>query len=146
MIYRSCRIKGDVVERDPKEKGERALLNFGHTIGHAVEKLSDFRLFHGECVGLGMAAAGRISVKRGLISEDDLRIMKEALTLYGLPVTLPEEVRGAFTADQVLAATKNDKKMAGKKIRFILLKGLGNAYIETGLSDEDLLKGIESIL
>ena len=60
MIYISCNIKRDVVERDPKEQGERALLNFGHTIGHAIEKLSDFSLYHGECVGLGIVAASLI--------------------------------------------------------------------------------------
>ena len=65
MVYQSCLIKRDVVERDPKEKGERALLNFGHTIGHAVEKLSDFGLSHGVCVGLGMVAASYISCQQG---------------------------------------------------------------------------------
>ena len=65
MIYISCNIKRDVVERDPKEQGERALLNFGHTIGHAIEKLSDFSLYHGECVGLGIVAASYLSMQLG---------------------------------------------------------------------------------
>lgn len=65
IVYGSCLIKGGVVERDPKEQGERALLNFGHTIGHAIEKLSDFQLLHGECVALGMAAAAYLSWKYG---------------------------------------------------------------------------------
>ena len=74
MIYESCLVKGGVVERDPKEQGERALLNFGHTIGHSVEKLKDFKWLHGECVALGMVAAAAISMHRGLISGkyDDL--------------------------------------------------------------------------
>ncbi len=69
MIYISCNIKRDVVERDPKEQGERALINFGHTIGHAIEKLSDFSLYHGECVGLGIVAASYLSMQLGHISK-----------------------------------------------------------------------------
>ena len=65
MIYVSCNIKREVVEKDPKEKGDRALLNYGHTLGHAIEKLMNFKLYHGECVTLGMIAALRISVNRG---------------------------------------------------------------------------------
>ena len=65
MIYVSCNIKREVVEKDPKEKGDRALLNYGHTLGHAIEKLMNFKLYHGECVTLGMIAALRISVHRG---------------------------------------------------------------------------------
>lgn len=66
MIYESCLIKGGVVERDPKEMGERALLNFGHTVGHAVEKLKNFQLLHGECVAVGSIAAAAISKNKGL--------------------------------------------------------------------------------
>ena len=69
MIYVSCNIKREVVEKDPKEKGDRALLNYGHTLGHAIEKLMNFKLYHGECVTLGMIAALRISVNRGDIDE-----------------------------------------------------------------------------
>ena len=76
MIYISCNIKRDVVERDPKEQGERALLNFGHTIGHAIEKLSDFSLYHGECVGLGIVAASYLSMQLGIFQKKILRKYK----------------------------------------------------------------------
>ena len=76
MVYQSCLIKRDVVERDPKEKGERALLNFGHTIGHAVEKLSDFGLSHGVCVGLGMIAASYISCQQGNLTKEQLSFIE----------------------------------------------------------------------
>ena len=72
VIYGSCEIKRQVVENDPKEQGERALLNFGHTIGHAIEKLSDFSLYHGECVALGMVSAGYISWKLGMITKEEI--------------------------------------------------------------------------
>ena len=68
MISRSCEIKRDVVEKDPTEKGDRALLNFGHTLGHAIEKLKNFSLMHGQCVALGSLAASYLSMRRGQIT------------------------------------------------------------------------------
>lgn len=137
MIFRSCNIKREVVERDPKEKGERALLNFGHTIGHAIEKLSDFKLYHGECVGLGMVAASYLSMKMGSISEEDFTVIIDTLHEFGFAT----EVTG-FAPNAVLAATKSDKKMVGNKVKFILLKEIGNAYIYRDLSDEQILEAI----
>ena len=89
MIYRSCQIKGSVVEEDPKEKGVRAHLNFGHTVGHAVEKLSDFRLSHGYSVALGMKAAAYLSKKLGYLSGEDISEMLSVFASFGLPVSLP---------------------------------------------------------
>lgn len=143
MIYWSCQIKRDVVERDPKEQGERALLNFGHTIGHAVEKLSDFTLFHGECVALGMAGAAYIAWQFGTLSKEELEKLKSILKSYDLPITLSNF---SFTAEDILAATKLDKKMESGKIKFILLKSLGESYITKELTDEEILAGIKSIL
>ncbi|MEE3480647.1 MAG: 3-dehydroquinate synthase [Lachnospiraceae bacterium] len=145
-VHRSCEIKGAVVEEDPTEKSVRAHLNFGHTIGHAIEKLSDFILFHGECVAIGSVAAGYLSMKRGLISEEDLSAIEKGFQAYSLPIRVPDYVRELFTAEDVLAATKNDKKMIGTHIKFILLKEVGNAYIETGLTDEEILQGIHYVL
>lgn len=143
MIYLSCQIKRDVVERDPKEQGERALLNFGHTIGHAVEKLSNFTLFHGECVALGMAGAAYISYQFGSLSKKELEKLKAILKSYELPITVTDF---SYTAEEILAATKLDKKMESGKIKFILLKSLGESYITKQLSDEEILTGIRSIL
>ena len=141
MIYNSCLIKRDVVERDPKENGERALLNFGHTIGHAVEKLSDFKLFHGHCVGVGMAAACRLSRDLGHISNGECENLLHTLTLFGLPIQVFE-----LSAENILAATKSDKKMLAGKVKFILLESIGNAYINPTLTDAQILEGISSIL
>ena len=71
MIRRCCEIKAGVVERDPKEQGERALLNLGHTVGHAVEKMKNFQLLHGQCVGVGLIAAAYLSMQRGLLTEEE---------------------------------------------------------------------------
>lgn len=140
MIYRSCNIKREVVEQDPTEKGERALLNFGHTIGHAIEKLSDFSLYHGECVGLGILAASYLSYRLGNISEADLNYVKTILNRFQLPL----EVTNLNVAD-ILAATKSDKKMVGDKIKFVLLQELGCAYIDRELNDEQILEGIRYV-
>ena len=137
MIYESCIIKRDVVERDPKEKGERALLNFGHTIGHAVEKLSDFRLSHGVCVGLGIVSASYISFRQGNLSREELSFIEETLSKFGLQTRLT-----TLHAEDILDATKLDKKMVGSQIKFILLKHPGNAYIYRSLTDEQILEGI----
>lgn len=137
MIYRSQCIKKEVVEADPKEKGERALLNFGHTIGHAIEKSLNFSLLHGECVALGMVAAGFISMKKGHISNEELQTMEEILRSYELPIRFSE-----LNNEMVLDNCLHDKKKDGKKLRFILLKELGLAYITTDVSYEEMNQAI----
>lgn len=141
MIYISCDIKRTVVERDPKEKGERALLNFGHTIGHAIEKLSNFELAHGTCVGLGIVAASYISKMQGNITSEELCMIEQILTHFGLKTSIT-----GFYAEDVLAATKSDKKMDGSQVKFILLQKPGEAYIYRDLTDKQILDGISYIL
>lgn len=141
MVYQSCLIKRDVVERDPKEKGERALLNFGHTIGHAVEKLADFQLPHGHCVGIGMAAACKMSKDLGHITADTCDKILETFVQFGLPVSVAD-----MSAEDIFAVTKSDKKMAAGKVKFILLESVGNAYMNPELTKQQILSGILSIL
>ena len=141
MIHQSCIIKRDVVERDPKETGERALLNFGHTIGHAVEKLADFKLSHGVCVGLGIVSASYLSYQLGKISKEDLDLIEETLKHFGLQTRISN-----MNAADILDTTKLDKKMIGSKIKFILLNSIGDAYIYRELTDEQILEGIHYIL
>ena len=137
MIWRSCLIKREVVERDPKEMGERALLNFGHTIGHAIEKLSGFSLTHGECVGLGAIAAAYLSAQTGTITKDVCDEIEACFRRFGFADHV-----GGLSASEVLNATKSDKKMVGNRVKFILLTSVGNAYICRDLSDEQLMEGI----
>ena len=141
MLDIGCNIKRVVVENDPKEKGERALLNFGHTIGHAIEKLSDFKLYHGECVALGMVAATYLSVKKGNLTEDELHDIECVLSAYHLPIRI-----NGYDAEEILETTKSDKKMIGKKVKFTLLKQIGEAYSDLSLTDEDLLEAIHYVL
>lgn len=143
----SCAIKREVVQKDPKEKGERALLNFGHTIGHAIEKLSDFSLYHGECVALGMVAASYISWKMGHIEKEDLERIEQVLAAYQLPIRLNlSEKNLTISAEEIITATKSDKKMEKGRVKFILLQEIGNAYISRDISDEMLMDGITYIL
>ena len=141
MIRRCCEIKAGVVERDPKEQGERALLNLGHTIGHAVEKLMDFKLLHGQCVAIGLIAAAKISLNRGLLTEKEYQQIIQGCESYRLPTY----IEGLHAGD-ILAATKKDKKMEQGQIKFVLMKGIGGSFIDRTVTDQELLEGIQEIL
>ncbi len=140
MIMKSCQIKKLVVEKDPTEKGERALLNFGHTIGHAIEKAKNFKLLHGECVALGAVAAAYISWKHELLSMDEYYEIRDMFVPFHLPISVEE-----IEPEEILKLTKSDKKMAEGRIKFVLLKKVGKAVIDTTVSDEDMLNAINEI-
>lgn len=140
MIRECCRIKSEVVESDPTEQGVRAILNFGHTIGHAVEKLMDFSMLHGQCVGVGMAAAVWLSWQKGLLKESEYQFILELNRYYGLP----DSVNGLRVED-VLQAMASDKKASDGSTKFILLDRIGHAVIET-LPIDTLRDAVSSIL
>lgn len=141
MIKCSCNAKRVVVENDFTEKGERATLNFGHTIGHAVEKLKNFSLLHGECVAIGMASALDISYKKGKISKEEYTSGIEAIKLFNLPVTVSD-----INSEDVLEATLHDKKVDSDSIKFILIDGIGNAVIDRNVSKEDIKSAINNVI
>lgn len=140
MVMRSCTIKKLVVEKDPKELGDRALLNFGHTIGHAIEKYKNFEMLHGECVALGAVAAAFISWKHNWLSMEEYYEIRDMFVPFHLPITIDD-----IEPEEILALTKSDKKMAAGQIRFVLLKKVGKAVIDTTVSDEDILNAIREI-
>ena len=141
MILESNRIKRDVVEQDPTEKGQRALLNFGHTLGHAIEKKKDFSMAQGCCVAVGFLAAARISQMRGFLTEADMEELRNVMKNFGLPLTV--EIPDAA---EVLDAVKHDKKMDSGVIKFILLKKVGEAYVDRTVSREEMEAGLDYIL
>ncbi|HWT74246.1 MAG TPA: 3-dehydroquinate synthase [Mobilitalea sp.] len=141
MIYRSCKIKKAVVENDPKEQGERALLNFGHTIGHSVEKLMNLTLLHGECVCIGMAAAAYISMKRENISSQEYEDILATIKQFKEPITV-----SGLDPEQIYEVTRLDKKMDADKIKFILLQKMGYAIIDTSVAKDEMLSAIHAIL
>ena len=140
MLYRSCNIKKLVVEKDPTEQGERALLNFGHTIGHAIEKAKNFELYHGECVALGCVAAAYISWKHELLTMDEYYEIRDMFVPFALPSSVDN-----INPEEIVKLTKSDKKMEADKIKFILLKKVGKAVIDKSVTDEDLLAAVKEI-
>jgi len=140
MVEWSCKIKKQVVEKDPSEKGERALLNFGHTIGHAIEKSRDFTMTHGECVALGAVAAAFISWKRGLLSMEEYYEIRDMFVPFNLPISIE-----GIDPDEVLRFTKSDKKMEDGHIKFILLKKVGKAVIDRNVTDQEIYNAILEI-
>ncbi len=141
MVFRSCQIKKAVVEKDPLEKGDRALLNFGHTIGHAIEKKLDFSLLHGECVALGCVAAAFISRKRGFLSDEEYLEVRDMFVPFGLPISMDR-----VDPEEIYELTRSDKKMEYGSIKFILLKKIGKAIIDTTVTKEEIIAGIEEII
>ncbi len=120
IVYMSCRLKKVIVEDDPFEKNIRKILNFGHTFGHAIEKCSNFKYLHGECVALGMAAASYMSYKLKQIDSQKYNSIKNTLAAFDLPVAIQ-----GVNASDVLTEILNDKKMSSGSITFILLKDIG---------------------
>ncbi len=140
MLYRSNEIKKSVVEKDPYEKGDRMLLNYGHTIGHAIEKHLNFEMTHGECVALGCIAAAFISYKRGDLTWEEYYELRDMFVPFGLPISLE-----SIDADAVLALTKSDKKSVNGSLRFILLHGIGDAYVDTTVTEDEIRAAIEEL-
>lgn len=143
LVQRSCEIKGSVVERDPKEQGERALLNFGHTLGHAIEKLENFSKLHGECVALGMMAAVYICYKRGNISAAMYEDIKLTIQSFDLPIMLDDDKY--LNAEDIVKTTKLDKKMESGAIKFILLSPEGCGIVDRTVSDAEMTEAARSI-
>lgn len=134
MIEGSCRIKRAVVEEDPKEHGVRATLNFGHTLGHSIEKLMKFSLTHGECVAIGSLLAADISCQRGYISKEENEEIKKIYAYFEFPV-LPDELK----PEDIIKETKHDKKMEHGKVKFILLSKIGEAGIYQNVTSEEMI-------
>lgn len=130
-VAHSCRMKAAIVARDERETGERALLNLGHTFGHALEAATGFsdRLIHGEGVAIGMALAFRLSVRLGLCPGQDADRFVRHLKAVGLPSAISDIPGPRPATDVLIAAMAHDKKVKDGKLTFILLKGLGRSFV-----------------
>ena len=124
----NCKIKGDVVEIDPYEQNKRRILNYGHTVGHAVETASGFELLHGEAVAIGIIAAGLIEIELKLASAERLERVRQILEKLGVPVALP----GNLAEKGLIDLIKHDKKAVNKWPRFVLLNDIGQVYCPDG--------------
>lgn len=160
LIERNLRIKVDVVESDEREQGRRAILNFGHTIGHAIESASAYGLRHGEAVALGMVAAADLSRQMGLLSAGEVARIVETLKAFNLPtratISAPDasatsasgaQPAPAFTIDPdaIAALTLGDKKVLGGRRRWVLLAGIGSAVIREDVSDDAIRAAIAAL-
>jgi 3-dehydroquinate synthase len=136
IVKVSCATKARVVEGDEREAGERAILNFGHTFGHGIETALNFKkLKHGEAVAIGMAMAGRLSAKLGMIDQKSADRIERLISSFGLPVSIPK----GLTPGKVLAGMEHDKKFLSGKKRFVVLDKIGSAVVRADISKEDVL-------
>ncbi len=140
VIAKCCQLKADIVSQDEKEQGVRALLNLGHTFGHAIEAEQGYgNWLHGEAVAVGMVQAATLAKARGWLSQDDVTRVVNLLKLFNLPVEGPANMNLA----SYLKHMKKDKKVLSQTIRFILPKSLGQAILVSDVSEKELQKILE---
>ncbi len=143
LVRRNVEIKAAVVARDEHDRsGARAVLNFGHTVGHAIERAGDYeRFLHGEAVSLGIAAACEVSVRKAALPESDRQRVLAALQKFQLPTKLPPD----FRRDAILAAIGADKKFEGGQVRFVVTPRLGSAHVATDVTMQDIEAAVATL-
>jgi len=143
LIKRNIEIKSHIVAKDERDQaGERAILNFGHTIGHAIERAGDFRKFlHGEAVSLGIVAACAISIQKAGLSPGERDAIVDLLWQFNLPTQLPK----AFPREKIFETLKFDKKFEGGNVRFVVTPRIGSARLTNDVTFEDIRKAIDEL-
>lgn len=148
-IAEACRAKADVVARDEYETGDRALLNLGHTFGHALEAATSYdsaRLVHGEGVAIGMALAHRFSSRLNLCSMDDVRRVEAHLAAVGLPVAVSDIPGDLPGPERLLDYIAQDKKVSRGMLTFILTRGIGKSYVAKDIAASEVLSFLEATM
>jgi 3-dehydroquinate synthase len=140
LVTRNIRIKAAIVQEDPFEHGVRALLNLGHTFGHAIENVTDYRVQHGECVALGIITAARLSHARGTLPAQAVAQITSLIAAVGLPAALPQ-----LDLQRTLALMTTDKKVRAGKIRFIIPTSIGTAKIIDDATPEQVHNALASL-
>ncbi len=141
LVESCCRIKKSIVEIDEKEQGLRRILNYGHTLGHALEAESNFEISHGGAVALGMIAAARISENSGYLESDSRKRIENLIIASGLPSHIPKNL----ATDRIISRLKMDKKKEGNVIHFVLLKKIGMPFVNGGIDDKMITSVIEGM-
>jgi 3-dehydroquinate synthase len=143
LIKRNIQIKSRIVAKDERDRtGQRALLNFGHTVGHAIERAGNYRKFlHGEAVSIGMVAACTISMKKAGLSVDQRDAIVDLLRAFGLPTRLPSK----FPRKKIFNAIKFDKKFEGGKVRFVVTPRIGTARITNDVTLDDIHEAVKQL-
>lgn len=141
LIKRSCEIKAGIVEKDEKETDLRRILNYGHTLGHALEAASGYRLSHGQAVAIGMAAATAISYRLDYLDEPTCHRIVRLIGQYGLPTRIPANL----DADQILAFLATDKKAVGSRLYFVLVEKIGKPFMTADVTRETITDVIDNM-
>jgi 3-dehydroquinate synthase len=141
IITRSCRIKKGIVEIDEMEKGVRRILNFGHTIGHAIEAESGYSISHGDAISIGMVAAALISERLKYLPSEDRKRIISLIRSFGLPTRIPK----TLSSDGIVSRINRDKKKEGDTIHFVLLKKIGIPFVN-GSVPEPLMGEVIEVL
>jgi 3-dehydroquinate synthase len=143
LIRRNIEIKSKIVAKDERDRtGERAILNFGHTVGHAIERAGDYQKFlHGEAISLGIVAACDISVKKAGLPRDQKEAIVDLLRRFDLPTHLPAN----FPREKIFGALPYDKKFEGGKIRFVVTSTIGSAHLSSDVTMEDIREAIDQL-
>lgn len=137
MIRHCCQMKADIVSRDETEQGERALLNLGHTFGHAIEAFMGYgNWLHGEAVAVGMVMAAKLATSRGWLTEAELALTVKLIATFALPVEVP----AAMSINDFLPYMKADKKVKAGKMRFVLPTALGKSTVVADVTESELLQ------
>ena len=124
VVFKSAKIKAEIVEKDEKDLGIRSILNYGHTIGHAIESAAGFRIGHGEAIAIGMLAAASISNRMGILDINELARLRSLIKRAGLTTETPN-----LELERIIQAVRHDKKILGGKVRFVLPKAIGDVFI-----------------
>jgi 3-dehydroquinate synthase len=143
LICRNIKIKSKIVAKDERDRtGERAVLNFGHSVGHAIERAGNYRKFlHGEALSLGIVAACVVSIKRAGLSPRQRDAVIDLLERFDLPTRLPKN----FPREKIFKALKFDKKFEGGKIRFVVTPRIGAAFLTTDVTLEDIHEAVDEL-
>lgn len=140
-LPRAVRVKVDIVERDPFERGERSKLNLGHTFGHAFEQLSGYTLRHGDAVAIGLVCSGRLAVLHGMADKDTAAGIERQVCHLGLPARVPTEM----SAQAILDAMQSDKKRVDRRLRFVLPRSIGQVEIVDDVEDREILQVLDEL-
>jgi len=143
LIKRNIQIKSGIVAKDERDRtGQRALLNFGHTVGHAIERAGNYRKFlHGEAVSLGIVAACTISLKRAGLPADQRAAIVDLLARFALPTRLPPK----FPRKKIVDAVKFDKKFESGQVRFVVTPSIGAAHVANDVTLNDIRQAVEQL-
>ncbi len=141
IIKRSCEIKSDIVSRDERESGLRAILNFGHTVGHAIETATGYtRFLHGEAVALGMYVEAKLARILGFTVDEHVQRIKSLLDAYGLPVIIPPDIM----IEDLMSSMKLDKKAVAGELKIVLPEKIGSVIIQKGIGEKEIREALSS--